>query len=206
MIVVKENCEENGKSRDKPFIASQVLDKGLGMPFVEPGRRLGLAGLGLLHKINFANTKQMFDSLVQTGETVLAKDNVLNEVLGFGLQAESKKNQKLRSNNSDSLKNAQHLINDERLGASNKLKMRFQRTVEQVKSKQARLPRHIGLELYALYKQANHGNVTGKRPAMSYFVQRAKYDAWLAKENMKTEDAMKAYIGLAEQWVLNPTH
>ena len=39
------------------------------------------------------------------------------------------------------------------------------------------------LQVYALYKQATVGDVTGKRPGMMDFVGRAKYDAWAKHKN-----------------------
>ena len=34
------------------------------------------------------------------------------------------------------------------------------------------------LRLYALYKQASEGDVSGERPSAIQFVAQAKYDAW----------------------------
>ncbi len=54
------------------------------------------------------------------------------------------------------------------------------------------------LRLYALYKQATEGNVTGTRPSMFDFKGQAKYDAW-AKENGSTQDeAKQKYADLVE--------
>jgi diazepam-binding inhibitor (GABA receptor modulating acyl-CoA-binding protein) len=50
------------------------------------------------------------------------------------------------------------------------------------------------LELYALYKQATDGDVSGEKPGMFDFVAKAKYDAWEAKQGMASEDAMQAYV------------
>lgn len=52
------------------------------------------------------------------------------------------------------------------------------------------------LRLYALYKQATEGDVTGKRPGFTNPVGRAKYDAWLAVEGMDPEQARSAYVEL----------
>jgi diazepam-binding inhibitor (GABA receptor modulator, acyl-CoA-binding protein) len=54
----------------------------------------------------------------------------------------------------------------------------------------------VMLDLYALYKQATAGDVSGSRPGMLDVKGRAKYDAW-AKQKGKTKDAaMEAYIAL----------
>ena len=54
------------------------------------------------------------------------------------------------------------------------------------------------LRLYALYKQATEGNVTGERPGMMDFVGRAKFDAWKELAGTGTDDAMERYIELVE--------
>ena len=52
------------------------------------------------------------------------------------------------------------------------------------------------LELYALYKQATAGDVTGDRPGMLDVRGRAKYDAWAKYKGQSKDDAMQAYIAL----------
>jgi len=49
------------------------------------------------------------------------------------------------------------------------------------------------LELYALYKQATDGDVSGTRPGMLDFTGRAKYDAWAKKKGIAADKAMQAY-------------
>ncbi len=55
------------------------------------------------------------------------------------------------------------------------------------------------LEFYALFKQANEGDVSGKRPGMMDFVGRAKYDAWGKVQGMSSDEAMQKYIGRLEE-------
>jgi diazepam-binding inhibitor (GABA receptor modulator, acyl-CoA-binding protein) len=55
------------------------------------------------------------------------------------------------------------------------------------------------LKLYALYKQATQGDVSGKRPGMMDMVGRAKYDAWSSIQGATQEDAMQAYIDLVKR-------
>lgn len=50
------------------------------------------------------------------------------------------------------------------------------------------------LELYALYKQATAGDVSGSRPGMLDVKGRAKYDAWAGKKGTAKERAMQAYV------------
>ena len=54
------------------------------------------------------------------------------------------------------------------------------------------------LKLYALFKQGSEGDATGKRPGMTDFVGRAKYDAWAGEKGMSRDDAMRAYVELVE--------
>ncbi|HRH90012.1 MAG TPA: acyl-CoA-binding protein, partial [Rubrivivax sp.] len=54
------------------------------------------------------------------------------------------------------------------------------------------------LKIYALYKQASEGDVDGKRPGMTDFVGRAKYDAWAAIKGKSKNDAMQEYVELIE--------
>ena len=55
------------------------------------------------------------------------------------------------------------------------------------------------LQLYALYKQASVGDVSGDRPSLMDPVGRAKYDAWTACRSMTAADAMAAYVALVEK-------
>ena len=52
------------------------------------------------------------------------------------------------------------------------------------------------LKLYAYYKQATQGNVSGRRPGFTDPVGRAKYDAWAKVKGTSKDAAMQAYIDL----------
>jgi diazepam-binding inhibitor (GABA receptor modulating acyl-CoA-binding protein) len=54
------------------------------------------------------------------------------------------------------------------------------------------------LELYALFKQANVGDVNTARPGMMDFKGKAKWDAWKKVEGMSKEDAMDKYVELVK--------
>ncbi len=54
------------------------------------------------------------------------------------------------------------------------------------------------LRLYALFKQATSGDVSGPRPGGFDFVGGAKHDAWAKLAGTSTEDAMRAYVALVE--------
>jgi acyl-CoA-binding protein len=55
------------------------------------------------------------------------------------------------------------------------------------------------LQIYALYKQATVGDVSGSRPGFTDFVGRAKYDAWAKMQGTSKETAMQEYIDLVER-------
>ncbi len=52
------------------------------------------------------------------------------------------------------------------------------------------------LDLYALYKQATAGDVSGSRPGMMDFKGRAKFDAWASRKGTTPDAAMVGYIAL----------
>ena len=55
------------------------------------------------------------------------------------------------------------------------------------------------LRLYAHFKQATDGDVSGDKPGFTDFVGRAKYDAWAKLKGMSQDDAQKAYAKLVER-------
>ncbi|MCA9656460.1 MAG: acyl-CoA-binding protein [Myxococcales bacterium] len=59
-------------------------------------------------------------------------------------------------------------------------------------------PNNVLLDLYALYKQASAGDVSGSRPGMTKMRDRAKYDAWAGRKGMAQDEAKKAYIALVD--------
>ena len=50
------------------------------------------------------------------------------------------------------------------------------------------------LELYALFKQATVGDVSGSRPGFTDFKGRAKFDAWTKKKGTSKDKAMESYV------------
>ena len=55
------------------------------------------------------------------------------------------------------------------------------------------------LALYAFYKQASNGDVTGERPGALDMVNRAKFDAWAARKGVSRDEAMQAYVALVQK-------
>ena len=55
------------------------------------------------------------------------------------------------------------------------------------------------LDLYAFYKQASEGDVSGSRPGMLDLKGRAKYDAWAGRKGLSKDDAMKKDAALVDK-------
>ncbi len=76
------------------------------------------------------------------------------------------------------------------------LKAQFEAAAAAVQKLPKRPDDQTLLKLYALYKQATVGDVSGARPGLGDFAGRFKYDAW-AKLKGKTKDvAMQEYVDL----------
>ena len=55
------------------------------------------------------------------------------------------------------------------------------------------------LQLYALYKQATEGDVSGPKPGFFDFVGTAKYEAWEKLKGLSADDAKKKYMDLVKR-------
>lgn len=55
------------------------------------------------------------------------------------------------------------------------------------------------LDLYALFKQASDGDVTGDRPGGFDFKAIAKFDAWADKKGLSKDQAMQNYVTLVDK-------
>jgi acyl-CoA-binding protein len=80
------------------------------------------------------------------------------------------------------------------------LKSKFEETVNYVKNAEGDFQpsNDLKLEMYALYKQATEGDVSGKKPGMMDFINRAKYSAWEEVKGMSSDKAMQTYIDKIE--------
>lgn len=76
------------------------------------------------------------------------------------------------------------------------LKARFETALAEVKNLTERPDNQTLLRLYALYKQASEGDVSGRRPGFTDLVGRAKYDAWAGLQGTAGEAAMQGYVDL----------
>lgn len=75
----------------------------------------------------------------------------------------------------------------------------FEDAQQRVKALKARPSNDELLELYALFKQATVGDVSGSRPGMLDLKGRAKFDAWAKKKGGAKEQAMGAYVALVDR-------
>lgn len=80
----------------------------------------------------------------------------------------------------------------------NDLEYRFQNAVAASKELTQRPDNATLLKLYALYKQATEGDVSGAKPGFGDLVGRAKWDAWAALKGTSTDAAMQRYIDLVD--------
>jgi diazepam-binding inhibitor (GABA receptor modulating acyl-CoA-binding protein) len=72
----------------------------------------------------------------------------------------------------------------------------FEKAVNDVQSLSEKPENDVLLKLYALYKQATEGDVTGDKPGMFDFKAAAKYNAWTAQKGKTKEQAETDYIAL----------
>jgi diazepam-binding inhibitor (GABA receptor modulator, acyl-CoA-binding protein) len=76
------------------------------------------------------------------------------------------------------------------------LKDQFEAAAAAAKNLPKRPDNQTLLQLYALYKQATSGDVSGGRPGMFDMVGQAKYDAWAKLKGTGREAAMQQYVDL----------
>jgi acyl-CoA-binding protein len=82
---------------------------------------------------------------------------------------------------------------------SDQLKKKFAAAAKDVKTLTKRPDDEDMLRLYAQFKQASEGDVTGERPGAFSFVDRAKYDAWAKLKGTDSTKAMEGYVKLVER-------
>lgn len=81
------------------------------------------------------------------------------------------------------------------------LETEFKLWVERVKTGDLALQptQEQKLQLYALYKQAEEGDVSGEKPPMTDFVARAKFIAREKVKGLSKQEAMQRYIAIIGQ-------
>lgn len=79
------------------------------------------------------------------------------------------------------------------------LKARFETAAQEVQQLPRRPENDMLLKLYALYKQATEGDVSGGRPGLFPVDGRLKYDARARLKGLSGDEAMQQYVDLVEQ-------
>ena len=79
------------------------------------------------------------------------------------------------------------------------LSQRFDEALKNVDTLTQRPSNESLLKMYALYKQATHGDNDTERPGGFDFKAAAKYNAWAAIQGKSKDDAMTEYIDLVNE-------
>lgn len=79
------------------------------------------------------------------------------------------------------------------------LKKKFEKASKDVLNAKKDPGNDLKLRLYANYKQATEGDVTGDKPGAFDFVNRAKYEAWAKLKGTSAEKAMEDYVKLVDR-------
>jgi acyl-CoA-binding protein len=79
------------------------------------------------------------------------------------------------------------------------LKAQFEQAARDVQQLPQRPDNNTLLQLYALYKQASAGDVSGARPGILDMTGRLKYDAWAKLKGTSSEQAMNDYVALVRK-------
>ena len=78
------------------------------------------------------------------------------------------------------------------------IKSIFEKAVVASKSIPTRPDNDTMLNLYALFKQASSGDVSGDKPGFFDFVATAKYEAWEQIKGLSSDDAKQQYVDLVK--------
>jgi acyl-CoA-binding protein len=79
------------------------------------------------------------------------------------------------------------------------LQQQFDQAAERSKTLPQRPTNEELLQLYALFKQATEGDVSGERPGGFDFKNIAKYDAWEELKGKTKEQAQQEYIAFVDK-------
>jgi diazepam-binding inhibitor (GABA receptor modulator, acyl-CoA-binding protein) len=79
------------------------------------------------------------------------------------------------------------------------IEARFHAAAERVQTLSRRPDNRTLLQLYALFKQATVGDVSGSRPGLLDPAGRAKFDAWTERRGTPKETAMLEYVEVVER-------
>jgi acyl-CoA-binding protein len=80
------------------------------------------------------------------------------------------------------------------------LQKQFEEAMAKSKTLSEKPSNEILLQLYSLYKQGTNGDVNTEPPSNPFdFVNKAKYDAWVALKGKSKEEAMQEYVNLVNK-------
>ncbi|HSA59395.1 MAG TPA: acyl-CoA-binding protein [bacterium] len=79
------------------------------------------------------------------------------------------------------------------------LKDDFQKASKEVWNLKTKPSNDELLNLYALYKQATDGDVSGSKPGLLDLKGRAKYKAWTELKGTSKDEAMKKYVAAVKR-------
>lgn len=79
------------------------------------------------------------------------------------------------------------------------LKSQFEQATKDVQALDEAPSDETKLRLYALYKQATAGDVSGSKPGFFDFVGTAKYEAWGKLTGTSQDEAMRKYVELVKK-------
>jgi acyl-CoA-binding protein len=79
------------------------------------------------------------------------------------------------------------------------LSARFDQAAQDAQQLPKRPENDVLLKLYALYKQATAGDVSGSRPNVLDMTGRLKYDAWTKLKGTAADQARADYVALVER-------
>ncbi len=79
------------------------------------------------------------------------------------------------------------------------LQQQFDRAVAKSKELTKRPSNEELLQLYAFFKQATEGDVSGDRPGGFDFKAIAKHDAWKEQKGKSKDQAMQEYVNLVNE-------
>jgi len=79
----------------------------------------------------------------------------------------------------------------------------FEKAQIDVKNLNAKPSNDELLKLYAFFKQAGNGDVSGSRPGMLKVKDRAKFDAWAKIKGTSNSDAQGEYVTFVNSLISN---
>jgi len=75
----------------------------------------------------------------------------------------------------------------------------FEKALKDVKTLKEKPDNQVLLQLYAFYKQATEGDVSGDKPGFFDFVGLSKYEAWEKLAGTDQDEAKQKYIDKVNQ-------